>query len=147
VTRAPTPLVSPLRCWGDAAYLPDGTVATTTGGRMVTVWDTSDGTDLVRLESDDTWADETRSIAVDPDGALLAAAETSDAARVWDLTDRSEVLSKCPGGRVAWPAFSPTAPASPSAPRRRRTSTRTASRGTVMTASAQRWCDHSASRA
>ena len=31
--------------WGDAAYLPDGTLATTTDDRTVTVWDTSDGTE------------------------------------------------------------------------------------------------------
>lgn len=93
--------------WGDGAYLPDGTLATTTGGRTVTVWDPSELTDLVRLESSDTWADEMRSIAVSPDGSLLAAGETDDDARVWDLADGREVFSKSPGGGVAWPAFSP----------------------------------------
>ena len=92
--------------WGDGAYLPDGTLATTTGGRTVTVWDPSELTDLVRLESSDTWADEMRSIAVSPDGSLLAAGETDDDARVWDLADGREVFSKSPGGGVAWPAFS-----------------------------------------
>ena len=94
--------------WGDAAYLPDGTLATTTDERTVTVWETSDGTDVIRLESDDPWADDMRGIAVSPDGALLAAGETVDSARVWDLTDGSEVFSKRPGGGwTAWPAFSP----------------------------------------
>ena len=93
--------------WGDATYLPDGTLATTTDERTVTVWDTADGTDLVRLESTDTWADDMRSIAVSPDGALLAAGDTADTARVWDLRDGGEMFSKSPGGAVSGPAFSP----------------------------------------
>lgn len=93
--------------WGDAAYLPDGTLATTTGERTVTVWDTSDGTVLTRLESDETGADETRSIAVSPDGSLLAAGETEGSAGVWNLASGGEAFSKAPGAWVAWPAFSP----------------------------------------
>ncbi len=92
---------------GDATYLADGTLATTTGERSVTVWDTADGSDLLRLESEDTWADEMRGIAVSPDSTLLAAGETADDARVWDLRDGSEVFAKTPGGGVSTPAFSP----------------------------------------
>jgi WD40 repeat protein/energy-coupling factor transporter ATP-binding protein EcfA2 len=93
--------------WGDAAYLPDGTLATTTGDRTVTVWDTADGTDLLRLESDEPGADETRSIAVSPDGSLLAAGETEDSADVWNLATGGEAFAKAPGAWVSWPAFSP----------------------------------------
>ena len=94
--------------WGDAAFLPDGTLATTTDDRTVTVWDTSDGTALARLESAEPGADDLRGIAVSPDGSLLAAGETIDNALVWDLTNGSDVFSKAPGGGwTAWPAFSP----------------------------------------
>ena len=91
--------------YGDAAYLPDGTLATTTDDRTVTVWDTTDSTDVLRLESSDTWADDLRSIAVSSDGAMLAAGATAESAQVWDLRDGSEMFSK--GADVAEPAVSP----------------------------------------
>ena len=94
--------------WGDAAYLPEGTLATTTDDGTVTVWDTSDGAELMRLGSADTAADDVRAIAVSPGGALLAAGETLESAPVWNLADGSEVFSKTPDGvGVAAPAFSP----------------------------------------
>jgi WD40 repeat protein/DNA-binding SARP family transcriptional activator len=93
--------------FGDGAYLPDGTLATTTGDRSVTVWDPTEGAELKRLESDDTWADDLRSIAVSPDGTLLAAGDTGDDAAVWALSNGGAVFSKSLGPGVGWPAFSP----------------------------------------
>ncbi len=93
--------------WGDAVYLPDGSLATTTDDRSVTVWDTADGSDVARLESADTWADHMRSIAVSSDGETLAAGDTADEARVWDLRDGNEVFAKSPGGGASAPAISP----------------------------------------
>jgi len=91
--------------YGDGAYLPDGTLATTTDDRTVTVWDTTDSTEVLRLESSDTGADDVRGIAVSSDGTILAAGETDQSAPVWDLRDGSEMFSK--GADVAEPAISP----------------------------------------
>jgi len=92
--------------WGDAVYLPDGSLATTTD-RSVAVWKTADRSEVVRLDSTETWADEIRAIAVSPDGGLLAAGETGDSARIWDLRDGNEAFSKPPTAWVSSPAFSP----------------------------------------
>lgn len=93
--------------YGDSAYLPDGTLATTTGDRTVTIWSPDDGAELGRLESDDTFVDELRSLAVNRDGTLLAAGETDDHALMWDLATGDEVLATSPGGGSSRPAFSP----------------------------------------
>ena len=98
--------------WIHPAYTGDGHLAIPTGGGAVTVWDTSTATQQARLTYPNPsavaadWADDIASIAISPDGTLLAAGD-GNPARAWDLTTGDELFSKSPGGWISQPAFSP----------------------------------------
>ena len=98
--------------WIQPAYTADGHLAIPTGGGSVTVWDTSAATEQTRLSYPEPsavaadWADDIASIAISPDGTMLAAGD-GNPARVWDLVTGDELFTKAPGGWLSQPAFSP----------------------------------------
>ncbi len=82
----------------------------TSGGGSVTVWDLSDGgTPIRRLApvASATPAEDVRSVAVSPDGELVAAAGSDRATRVWDVSAGSELFTVARGSFMWRPAFSP----------------------------------------
>jgi WD40 repeat protein/DNA-binding SARP family transcriptional activator len=98
--------------WIHPAYTADGHLAIPTGSGAVTVWDTSTATEQTRLTYPEPsavtadWADDVASVAISPDGTMLAAGD-GNPARAWDLTTGNELFSKSPGGWLSKPAFSP----------------------------------------
>jgi len=96
--------------FSDAVFTPDGHLAVTSGGGSVTVWDLSDGRTPVRRlapVASATPAEDVRSIAVSPDGELVAAAGNDRATRVWDASTGSELFTIARGSYMSRPAFSP----------------------------------------
>ena len=104
--------------WIHPAYTGDGHLAIPTGGGAVTVWDTSTATQQARLTYPSPsavaadWADDIASIAISPDGTLLAAGD-GNPARAWDLTTGDELFSSHRAGASLSRPSAPTANCSP----------------------------------
>ncbi len=93
--------------WSDVAFTPDGHVATTSGEGSVTVWDTSDQSEVQRLVPAEPGRspDAVREISISPDGTMLAAGG-GVTARLWDLRTGEELFDEAPGGWLHRPSFS-----------------------------------------
>jgi WD40 repeat protein/DNA-binding SARP family transcriptional activator len=93
--------------WSDVAFTPDGHVAVTSGEGSVTVWDTSDRSEVLRLVPAEPGRspDAVREIAISPDGTMLAAGG-GVTARLWDLGTGEELFDEAPGGWLHRPSFS-----------------------------------------
>jgi WD40 repeat protein/DNA-binding SARP family transcriptional activator len=93
--------------WSDAAFTPDGHVATTSDEGSVAVWDTSDQSEVQRLVPAEPGRspDAVREITISPDGTMLAAGG-GFTARLWDLGTGEELFDEAPGGFLHRPAFS-----------------------------------------
>lgn len=81
------------------------------GGTKLTLWNTSDSKpaiDLLEKYKPDDVERPILSVAISPDGALLAAGDQKGTLRVWKLADQAEVFSiAAHDGRLTKVAFSP----------------------------------------
>jgi WD40 repeat protein len=89
---------------GALAFAPDGQRRAMGVGRVVSVWDVDARVQLIRFPA---YRKPIHSLAWHPDGALLAAADYSSDARVWDTTTGAELLRLGSGLAHGGFAFTP----------------------------------------